>query len=232
MANGYYSMMLQLRGRRCVIAGGGKIAERKLRGMLQSGADQVFVIAPFVTDFIEEQASAGKVQLERREYRAEDASEAFLLFAATNDKALNKQIAEEGRRFGALVQTADDAEGGDFITPSVVRRGDLVLTVTASGASPALSKLLRRELEELYGERYAVWTERLGELRRLAYATLQDEPKEIVHDLLRLAAEEAAALAKQEQSELGNGNSSYTENFDIGEWLARLRHQLDRRHIQ
>jgi len=226
---GYYPIMLNLQGKRCVIVGGGEIAERKLRGLLAAGADQIVVIAPKATRYIEEMAGLNIIELAAREYKEEDAHGALVLFAATNNKRLNETIAADGRRGGALVQLADEGESGDFITPSVVRRGNLLLAVTASGASPALSRLIRLELEQQYGNCYAVWTDRLGQLRKLAYETLRDEDGELVYALLREAAAEAAEAAKGERN--GCAGIGNTNQFDIGEWLAALLHRIDRRHF-
>ena len=227
MEQGYYAAMLQLRGKRCVIAGGGKIAERKLRGLLEAGADRITVIAPAASDYINRLAEKGIIELICREYREEDARAATLIFAATNNKAANRFIADDGERFGALVQLTDDGRSGDFITPSVVRRGHLLLAVTASGESPALSAIIKRELEEQYAESYVDLTARLGQLRRLAYETLGGETGGKLEALLRLAAEDVNTAAKQERCDV---NDLHTTGFnDLGEWLSSLLHRIDRR---
>ncbi|MBD2870468.1 precorrin-2 dehydrogenase/sirohydrochlorin ferrochelatase family protein [Paenibacillus arenilitoris] len=211
--NGYYPVVLQLRGKRCVIVGGGGVAQRKLLGLLEAGADQVTVISPDVTPAIGKLAEEGVIRTELREYEEADSAGAWLLFAATNDRRVNAAIAADGERHGALVNAADEAERGTFISPSVVRRGDLLLAVTASGASPALSQLIKTELAERYGPEYEQVTARLRSLREKAVSRLPDERQRRI--VLKLAAEEA--LQRHNRS-----------NIDADEWLTGLLHRLDR----
>lgn len=212
--NGYYPVVLQLRGKRCVIIGGGVIAQRKLLGLLEAGADDVLLVSPSVTAKIERLAAEGKIRLERREYKEEDAKEAWLIFAATNDKRVNAAVAADGERLGILVNAADEPDNSTFISPSVVRRGDLLLAVTASGASPALSQLIKQELEAQYGPRYEEIAARLRRLRDRAFDMILDEQERRV--VLKLAAEEAVEFNRN--------------NFDTDEWLHSLHHRIDRRH--
>lgn len=210
--NGYYPIILQIRDKACVIIGGGKVAERKLLGLLDAGADNVLVISPSVTPNMVQLEEQGKIRIERREYKEEDAREAWLIFAATDDIAVNEAIASHAERFGTLVNAADEMAKSNFISPSVVRRGDLLLAVTASGASPALSMLIKQELEAQYSYRYEEITARLRKLRQLVMASmLDDEERQLV---LRLAAEESAELSRT--------------NFDIDEWLQSLQHRIHR----
>ena len=151
---GYYPLFVDLRGRRCVIIGGGIVAERKVRGLLDSGADEVIVVAPAATQGLSDLDARGSIQLLRREYQEEDLTGAFLVFAATDRREINEAVSMEGARLGLLVNVADRAEEGGFITPSVVRRGDLLLSVTTGGASPSLTALIRQKLAEQYGSDY------------------------------------------------------------------------------
>ncbi|CAM4127457.1 bifunctional precorrin-2 dehydrogenase/sirohydrochlorin ferrochelatase [Paenibacillus alkaliterrae] len=212
--NGFYPIILQLRGKRCVVIGGGAVAERKMLGLLDAGADHVIVISPAVTPRIEQLSAAGVILLERRDYEEDDVRGAWLIFAATSDKAVNAAIAAAGERLDILVNAADESSRSSFITPSVVRRGDLLLAVTASGASPALSQQIKTELEERYGSCYEEITARLRRLRERAISRVLDErDRQIV---LRLAAEEAVQLTGK--------------NFDVDEWLQSLLHRIDRGH--
>lgn len=212
--NGYYPVVLQLQGKRCIVIGGGNIAQRKLLGLIEAGANDVWAVSPFFTPKIEALADQGKIRIERREYKEADAREAWLIFAATNDKRVNAAIAADADRFGILVNAADESGSSSFISPSVVRRGDLLLAVTASGASPALSQQIKRELEGLYGPQYEEITMRLRRLRERALSRILDEQDR--QTVLKLAAEEAVQLKRN--------------SYDIDEWLQSLLHRIDRGH--
>lgn len=184
----FYPVALRLAGRLCIVVGGGKVAERKLKGLIESGANRIELISPVVTGKIEAWAAGGRIIWRNRQYAAGDLEEAWLLIAATDDHALNASLAEEADKLGILSNIADDYESGSFITPAVTRNGPLIMTVTTSGASPALAKALKKELEERYGNRYGEAAKRLGELRKLILA--RDNSSKGKEELLRLAAKE------------------------------------------
>lgn len=211
--NGFYPVVLQLKGKRCVVIGGGGIAQRKLMGLLEAGADDVWVVSPSFTKAIENLAEEGKIRSLQRVYREADLLGAWLVFAATNDNRVNAAIAAEGERLGIMVNAADESGRGSFISPSIVRRGDLLLAVTASGASPALSQRIKQELAEKYGPEYEEITARLRRLRERARSMILDEQDR--QTVLKLAAEE---VLQQKRN-----------NIDIDEWLQSLLHRIDRR---
>src|SRR4051794_37107696 len=130
--NGYYPVIIQLRGKRCLVVGGGVVAERKLLGLLDAGADDVLLISPSVTANIERLVEHGRIRLERRTYEPDDMRGAWIAYAATDNKQVNAAIAADAELYGILVNIVSDAEQGTFITPSVVRRGDLLIAITAS----------------------------------------------------------------------------------------------------
>lgn len=202
-----YPIMLQLRGVRVVIIGGGRIAERKVQGLLEAGADEVILISPQLTPRLQELAACRSIEWQGRSYQTTDAEGARLLFAATDDSELNRRIAEDGRQAGALVNTVDEAEGRGFINPAVVRRGDLLIAVSASGASPSLSVRLKRELEQQYGNEY---TNSLEQLRKL-----RDYVKTSVSDVL-----EREVLLRQAAEEVPFGSET---GMDMKAWIDRLR---------
>lgn len=213
--NGYYPAVLQLRGRRCVVIGGGAVAQRKIRGLLEAGADDVVVVSPQVTPAIARLADEGAISLRLRGFEQTDIAGARLVFAATDDGGLNESIATSCEKLGILVNAADESGRSSFISPSVVRRGDLLLAVTASGASPALSRQIKAELESRYGPNYEALTARLRRLRERVLSTVLDEDDRKL--VLELAAEEAV-----QQDRI---------HFDIDEWLQSLLHRIDRRQI-
>src|SRR2546423_1507895 len=149
---------------RCVVVGGGAVAERKVRDLLDGGA-RPQVISPVVTETLAAWREIGSIEHHPRAYQAGDLGGAFLVVAATDDRAVNAAIAEEGARLGILVNVADDTSAGNFHTVAATRRGDLLLAVSTGGASPALTARIRRELEARYGDEYARLLDILRALR-------------------------------------------------------------------
>lgn len=168
---GWFPISVDLRGRLCVVVGGGKVAERKVEALLAHGAD-VRVIGPRVTPRIASLGEAGLIRLKLREYRPGDLAGAFLALGATGRKKVNHRLHEEARREGVLLNAADDPAACDFIVPAVLRRGDLTIAVSTGGGSPALARRLRERLEGEIGEEYAAWLEILGRVREEALRRL------------------------------------------------------------
>lgn len=194
----YYPLMLKLDGAVCVVVGGGAVALRKVNGLLESGA-AVTVISPAVTEGLAHMTERGAITLLRRGYRDGDLQGACLAFAATDDPGINRQVASEAERLGIPVNVADDPESGSFVTPATVRRGDLVLSVTASGASPMLASRIRQELEARYGPEYERLTAWLRELRRRVQQ--EGQSADIRRRMLERALELPEAWWQPEQSE-------------------------------
>ena len=153
-----YPVNLVLDGRCCLVVGGGTIALRKVEGLLACGG-RVMVVAPRIT--AELRALTG-VTLEERPWRPDDLEGMWLVIAATDDPAVNRAVYDAGQRAGVWVNGADDPANCSFTLPSVVRRGDLQVTVSTGGRSPALATWLRRRLEGEIGPEYAVLLELLA----------------------------------------------------------------------
>lgn len=162
---GYYPIFLELAGRPCLVIGGAAVAERKVEGLLGVGA-RVTVIAPELGRGLEELAREGRIRHVAREYRSGDLEGYQLVFVATDDGAVNAAVAQEGRGQSVWVNAADDPAHCDFILPSILRRGELVVAVATGGASPALSRAIREELERYFTGDYATLTEVVVEVRR------------------------------------------------------------------
>jgi siroheme synthase-like protein len=153
-----YLAALDLRGRRCVVAGGGSVARRKVAGLLAAGAD-VLVVAPEIDEMPEGAALA------RRSVRLDDLDGVALTVCATDDPEVNAALAREARRRGVLVNVTDDPEGGTFSVPAVARRGRVQIGVSTAGASPLLARRLRDELASHVTDDHAQLAELLAELR-------------------------------------------------------------------
>ena len=185
-----YPLNLNLKGRAVLVVGGGAVAERKVRGLLAAGADDVRVVSPECAPKLLELAKAGRIRLSRRPFREEDASGCLLVFAATNAPETQRQIRDAARSAGAIVNIADAPEDCDFQVPATLRQGDIVITAATSGASPALAAFIRDELARHIGPEYATLA-RLLALVRAETADLSGPEKQRIfralldHDLIR-----------------------------------------------
>lgn len=161
----YYPIFLNVAGRRCLIVGGGAVAERKAGGLLKAGAS-VTVISPGLTNIMESWAEEKKLRHIRRDYRSGDLAGHQLAFVATDNPEVKSAVYGEAQERGVLINAADDPARCDFILPSVLRRGELVVAVATGGSSPALAKAIRRELEHYFTQDYAILSEIVAEVRR------------------------------------------------------------------
>lgn len=161
-----YPMNLDLTGRRCVVVGGGKVAERKVIGLLSAGG-RTTLIAPHLTERLLELARAGLVDWYELSYMQGmlKGLEPLLVFCATGSAEVNELAAQEARELGALVNDVTEPESTDFTVPASFRRGDLLVTVSTEGVSPGFARAMRRELEQEFPESFGPWLERLKEMR-------------------------------------------------------------------
>lgn len=161
----YYPVHLDIKNRNCLVVGGGAVGTRKVNTLLACGA-RVTVVSPDPAQQLKKMAAEGSITLKERAYRTIDLKDMFLVIGATDDEMLNRQISEEAEQIGILCNIADRPEACNFILPSVVQRGDLVITISTSGQSPALAKRLRRKLEAQFGEEYADFLLLMGAIRK------------------------------------------------------------------
>ncbi len=161
----YYPVNLDIAGRRCVVVGGGQVAERKVERLLDCGA-RVAVLSRRLTDHLAGLVRDGIVEHVDSEYEPGKLGEAMLVIGATDREDVNDAVSLECRRRGILVNIVDDPDRCDFILPSILQRGDLMVAVSTGGRSPALAKRVREDLEECFGPEYAVLLEIMAELRR------------------------------------------------------------------
>jgi uroporphyrin-III C-methyltransferase / precorrin-2 dehydrogenase / sirohydrochlorin ferrochelatase len=164
-----YPVNLDLQGRRCVVVGGGKIAEDKIKGLLEAGAN-VRVIAPELTVGLEELSANNQVEVNRKWYSTGDLDGAFLAIAATDDTATNALVFAEAEELKVLLCSVDDIDHCHFAAPATVRRGDFLMTLSTAGKAPALAKRLRRELGASFGPEWGALVDVLSEARSEALA--------------------------------------------------------------
>ncbi len=157
-----YPVMLEVRGRRCVVIGDLAVREGKVEGLLAAGADDVLVVSQAADERFDGLAG---VVVERRAWWSADLDGAFLVIASTGDAATRAAIAQEARARSALVNLMDDVPNCDWSAPAIVRRGDLVLAVGTGGVSPAVARLVRERLESSFGPEWAEVLRVVGEVR-------------------------------------------------------------------
>lgn len=160
----YYPIFLNIRGKRCVVIGGGQVALRKTRALIEHGAN-VEVISPDLCPELRRLAESKEVRVSSREYQPGDLRGAFVVIAATDNSDINQKVAEEAKRNAVLVNVVDDAENSHFILPSCLRRGDITVAVSTAGKSPALARKIRTKLEKDIGNEYASLTNLISEVR-------------------------------------------------------------------
>jgi precorrin-2 dehydrogenase/sirohydrochlorin ferrochelatase len=156
----YFPVFLNIERKKC----GGQVAFRKVRMLLDCGAS-VTVVSPVLHPELSELADKKSIQVKRRSYKPGDLKGAIIVVAATDLKKVNHKVAMEAGRVGALVNVVDDPEPSDFIVPSILRRGDLTITISTGGMSPALARKIRTRLEESFGEEYALLVSLVEEVR-------------------------------------------------------------------
>ncbi|GFP32062.1 precorrin-2 dehydrogenase / sirohydrochlorin ferrochelatase [Candidatus Hakubella thermalkaliphila] len=179
MAIGYYPINLNITHKSCLVIGGGKVAQRKVEGLVESQAS-VTVISPSTTRVLDALAVQGLIRIIRREYRQGDLEGTFLVISATDDEEINQAVFAEASEKGILVNVVDQPELCNFIVPSVVRRGDLVISISTSGKCPALAKRVRKQIEKQYGPEYQEYLLLLSQARekiKASYKTEQERGK-------------------------------------------------------
>ncbi len=181
----FYPINLDVRGRNCLVVGGGAVGARKVGTLLACGAN-VTVVSTETAAEIDRLAEAGAVTVERRGFVPEDLEGRFLVIGATDDTGLNRQISSEAEKRQMLCNIADFPEGCNFILPSVVRRGDLLISISTSGTSPAFAKALRKQISAAFGPEYGRFLQLMGALRArlLARSHAPEEHKPLFEALI------------------------------------------------
>ena len=168
----FYPMMLNLAGKKVVVVGGGKVAERKIKGLLAAEA-RVVVVSPEATDDIAKLSGEGLIEWVQKPFSGVEIQGALLIFATTNDRKLNREIKELAEPH-QLVAVADDPDGSDFHVPAQVKRGRLSIAVSTNGASPTLARQIRARLEAEFDARYEGYVEFLYWARKKILAEVGD----------------------------------------------------------
>lgn len=163
----YYPLFADVKNRRCVVVGGGLVAQRKVTTLLRFGA-KVTVVSPEATNRLAAYARQGTIMLVARRFRPGDLRGAWLVYAATDDQRINELVSRAATRQRVFANVVDQQPLCSFIAPSIAKRGHVVIAVSTGGASPTLAKVIRRELEGTIGRDYAAMGRLLESLREVA----------------------------------------------------------------
>jgi len=184
MAMKYYPIFLDVKGKDCLVVGGGPVGVRKAVTLEKCGAK---------VKIISDQFSVGNGELdnssicfETKKYEKKDVKGMFLVFAATNNSTLNQQIKADASQSHILCNVADEPGNSDFLLPSIVDRGDLIVAVSTSGSSPAMAKRIRQDLEQQFGPEYEILLQLMGNIRSrlLSLGHDPDEHKAVFYRLI------------------------------------------------
>lgn len=170
-----YPIMLNVANQSVLVVGGGKVAERKIYGLLEAKA-KITVVAPTITTGIEQLVADKKLIWRQKTFSPDDMKEAWIVIAATNNRAVNEAVAKAAKPY-QLINIADDPERSNFHVPAVVRRGRLTIAISTGGASPTIAQQIRRRLEELYDDDYGRYIDFLYECRQWILRHVRDEQK-------------------------------------------------------
>jgi precorrin-2 dehydrogenase len=203
----YYPAFLNLNKKKTVVIGGGKVAERKVLSLINTGA-QITVISPEITKRIEKEKEKGRIRHISRQYRRGDLKDTFLVIAATDSRVVNEKISQESP---CLVNVVDTPEICNFIVPSVINRGPLTIAIATGGISPALSRSIRQELESVYGHEISDYLKLLKKIRSETIKIIKDPKKRgaflkalASEKMLRMLREKGCAVTKRAAKDLFN----------------------------
>lgn len=161
----YFPVFLDLKNRKCVVVGGGRVAERKIQNLRKAGA-AVTVVSPRVTPALERLKETKGIEHLRRAYKTGDLKAAFLAVAATDHRPTNEKVFREASARRIPVNAVDDPVHCTFIVPAVISRGDILIAISTGGRSPALAKALRKKLEREVGGEYSSLLKLIGAVRK------------------------------------------------------------------
>jgi len=180
----FFPLYVDLRGKKCVVIGGGGVAYRKAKALLLSGA-RVLLVSPAIIPELGTLVAGGEIEYLPEAYQPSHLEKAFLVVSCTGDAAVNRRVARDCFSSNVLVNVADDPALCNFFFPSLVSRGPLSIAICTEGRSPALARLLREKLETLFDAEYGRFVEFLGDVRALVLREVSspEERREIFKKL-------------------------------------------------
>lgn len=192
-----YPIHIDLEGKKVVVIGGGVVATRKINGLCSTGAS-ITVVSPKITPELRELVQGNMILWKEKMFSPNDIDDAFLIIAASNDKSTNEEVKESAKPT-QLINVADNQERSNCIIPSVLRRGKLTISISTSGASPSLTKIIRQSLEKTYDERYESYIDFLAECRDFILQNVKDPIKK--RHLLKVIVEDDRFLTSEKRKE-------------------------------
>lgn len=241
-----YPIFLNINTKRCVIVGGGRVAERRTKSLLECGAI-VKIISPELSRNLELMAEKKLIKVVKRSFRPGDLEGAMLAIAASDQVEVNRRVVEEARWRGVLVDSSTESTQGSFILPSVVRSGGLAIAISTTGGSPALARMIREELEQSLVPEHATLIKLVSEVRAEFRRRGKRIPFELWRncidpELLGLVKKGKVATARERLAhslESGErkrkvilvvGTNHKTAPIEVREKLALTNNQLEREH--
>ncbi|KKO18429.1 MAG: siroheme synthase [Candidatus Brocadia fulgida] len=178
----YYPIFLNIQDKKCVVVGGGNVAWRKVCSLKEAGA-KVTVVSPDFCPELERETGVERIQ---QKYTTDILKGAALVVASTDDGVVNKKVYSDAMERGILVNVVDKPDLCSFIVPASIQRGDLCISISTGGASPALARNIREYLEGQFGAEYGEFTHLLSEVRQKMLLEIKDEA--IRRDILQRIA--------------------------------------------
>ncbi|RUT40685.1 bifunctional precorrin-2 dehydrogenase/sirohydrochlorin ferrochelatase [Paenibacillus anaericanus] len=210
----YIPIMLNCEGWRIVIVGGGRVAERKVSSLLE-GKAEIVVISYKLTPWLKSRHTEGVISWFERGYIEGDLEGARLVFATTDQVAVNEAVIMEATALRIPVNHAGDGERGSFITPSMIRRGKLIIAVSTSGAGPRIARSLCHEIDKQYGDEYETYIDFISNVRAFIKELVPDGSQR--QSLFKLLAEMDIL------TEIREGNFLPWSEEEITSWISEYR---------
>jgi precorrin-2 dehydrogenase/sirohydrochlorin ferrochelatase len=188
----YYPILVDLKGRKVLVVGGGSVAQRKIDTLLECSA-QVILVSVDLNPTLQEYVDTGKIEYLSREFNEVHMDKVFMVIAATDDSELNHRISSAAEEKNILVNAVDQPEDCNFIVPSIVKRGDFLIAISTSGKSPAFAKKIRKKLSDQFGIEYEYFLRMMGRIRKevLSLGYSQDKNSRIFNELVHSSIFEA-----------------------------------------
>ncbi|NDI36703.1 bifunctional precorrin-2 dehydrogenase/sirohydrochlorin ferrochelatase [Chengkuizengella sediminis] len=223
-------IMINVKHKKCIVVGGGKVAERKINSLMEAMAS-ILVISPKVTSQIKYWQREGKLQICKKNYDISEVGTPYLMIAATDQNQVNLQVYEDAKKQNIFVSIVDCPDCSDFIFPASFKRGKLQIAVSTSGASPSVARSIKKELENKYGNEYEIYLDFLSEFRLFVKTKINDSHQRqaisrgiMELDILRFIREgQFHSFQKELYKNLEDPDYIYKEN-----WIDRYLEDKDK----